>query len=583
MSQHLKGIGASPGRAIGRARLLEWDIPRVEHRTIEPAEVDRELARFREALSAAAQQIIALRDETETRIGPIEAQILELQLLMLQDPELIEGSEAYIRDNYLSADRAFDWRMFEIRSQFLDTAHAMVVDRLADLRDVRCRVLSRLLGRSGSCVPESGDDRPHLIVSYELTPSLIVGLDPKRVLGLVTGGGSRGSHIAILARSLGLPCVVGLGRAVEEVRDGALVACDGRTGTLIVDPTPGEVEEFEAISIRISARRERLGKLQGQPTVSRDGRRVRLLANLDRPEDAHDALEAGAEGVGLFRTEFLVIAHPTIPTEEEQYAAYREVVKAFPDSEVVLRTFDVGGDKFPLFLEMPQEENPYLGWRAIRVCLDLPDLFRNQLGAALRAARHGDVRILLPFVVSVEEVEATRALLEEVRATHGIDPTQARIPLGVMVETPAALETADLLAPRVDFFSLGTNDLTQYTLAADRGNPRLATLYDPLHPALVRMYRRLIVTAEEYDTPVSVCSEVATDPAGLCVLLGLGYDTFSLPPYTIPEIKELVGSVSIAELEDICERLDDRSHPAEIRDPILRYLSETLSDAGVAG
>lgn len=581
MSERLKGIGASPGRVVGPAHRVVWDIPRVAHRTIEPAEVEAELRKFRNALAQAADGIARLRDGTAESVGELEANIFEPQLVMLQDPELIDGTEAYIRDNRLSAARAFDWQMFEIRSRFLDTAHAMVVDRLADLRDVRFRVLSHLLDWEAQSANAPADEA-YVLMADELTPSMVVGLDRQRVLGLVTAAGSRGSHVAILARSLAVPAVMGLGRELERVGEGDRVVIDGVAGDVIIEPDAGELARFEADTVRISDRRRRIEELHDQPTLSRDGRRIRLLANLDRPSDAAAARKAGAEGVGLFRTEFLVIAHASIPAEEEQYEAYRSVVEAFPSSEVVLRTFDLGGDKFPIFLEMPQEENPYLGWRAIRVCLDMPDLFRNQLRAATRASRHGDLRILLPLVVSVDEVTRTRDLLDEATGGLGEDGEAARIPVGVMVETPAAVETIDLLAPHVDFFSLGTNDLTQYTLAADRGNSRLADLYDPLHPALIRMYRRLRDTAGEFDVPVSVCGALASDPAGVCVLLGLGYDTLSVPVYSLPEVKELIGAVSIRELEGMCHDANRCESPGEIRGRLDEYMGDTLAEAGVA-
>ena len=580
MSEHLKGIGASPGRVVGSAHRVVWDIPRVEHRTTEPGELEAELQRFRDALARAAEEITRLRDGTAESVGELEANIFEPQLLMLQDPELIDGTEAYIRDNRLSAARAFDWQMFEIRSQFLDTAHAMVLDRLADLRDVRFRVLTHLLDWNTRTASASGDG-PYVLVAEDLTPSMVVSLDRERVLGLVTAEGSRSSHVAILARSMGVPSVMGLGVELDRIGERDRLVIDGVTGEVIVGPDADELARFEADTVRINDRRRRLEEMHDQPTLSRDGRRIRLLANLDRPSDAAAARRAGAEGVGLFRTEFLVIAHTTIPAEEEQYSAYREVVEEFPGSEVVLRTFDLGGDKFPIFLEMPKEENPYLGWRAIRVCLDIPELFSNQLRAVARAAQHGDLRILLPMIISVDEVTRTRALLREASESIENGPDAGSIPIGVMVETPAAVETIDLLAPHVDFFSLGTNDLTQYTLAADRGNARLADLYDPLHPALIRMYRRLLDTAGEHGVPVSVCGALAADPAGVCVLLGLGYDALSVPIYSIPEVKELIGAVSVQELEGMCHDAKRCESPRDVRRRLEEYMGDTLAEAGV--
>jgi phosphotransferase system enzyme I (PtsI) len=301
---------------------------------------------------------------------------------------------------------------------------------------------------------------------------------------------------------------------------------------------------------------------------------VVVQANLDLPHEAEEAVRLGADGVGLFRSEFLVIGRREIPDEEEQYQAYRRVVDAFSGREVTLRTFDIGGDKFPIFLSMPPEENPYLGWRAIRVCLDLPELFGNQLRAAVRAAGAGGLRVLVPFVTSVEEVRRTREILHDIYGALGLMERGTRIPLGVMVEIPAAVETLDLLAPYVDFVSLGTNDLTQYVLAVDRGNAKLARLYDPLHPALIRMYARLERDCARHELDLSVCGELASDPVGVSVLLGLGYRKFSVSLSTLPEIRELMRNVSAADLSDVCRETYRAENGAEVRAPIRRYLEE---------
>lgn len=568
MSRRLLGIGASPGRARGPVRWVEWDIPAVPHRTIAPEQVEAEVRRFEEAREWARERIRELRDAAVERVGPYDAKIFESQLLMLDDPDLVEGTLSYVRDNYLSAERAFDWRLLEIRSRFLDTAHAMVLDRLADLRDIRFRVLGRLLGLGEDPVAVGGAE-PAVLLFEELTPSLAVRLQRESVLGLLTVGGSRTSHSAVLARSMGIPAVVNVGAALRNVENGTIVLLDGASGRIVVDPTGAETAAYAEAVERLSAWQRRQEELASRPTRTSDGERVRLLANLDQPDDMAAAVRVGAEGVGLFRSEFLVLGRRTIPTEDEQYEAYREVVEGFPDDVVTLRTFDIGGDKFPIFLEMPPEENPYLGWRAIRVCLDLPDLFRNQLRAAVRASLHGRLRILLPFIVSVEEIRRTRNLLREVMEELDFD---ADVPLGIMVETAAALETLDLLAPHVDFLSLGTNDLTQYVVAVDRGNPRLSALSDPLHPALFRLYRRLRDRAADFSLELGVCGDLATDPLGVAALLGLGYRSFSLPPISIPEIQAIVRSVSAAELEEITRGLTRCESAGEIRAHISLYL-----------
>lgn len=564
------GIGASTGRARGPARWIRWDLPSPPHRTIAPEDVEAEIRRFEEARAWARRRIAELRVETAERVGEIEAKIFDSQILMLDDPDLVEGTISYIRDNYLSAERAFDWRVLELRARFLDTAHAMVLDRLADLSDIRDPVLSRLLGAESRL--QGLVEEPAVLLFEELTPSHAVRLRRESVLGLVSVGGSRTSHAAVLARSLEIPAVFGVGAPLQEVEDGMDLLLDGGTGRIVADPTSAETEAYERAVERLSAWRARVEELAGRPVETTDGIRIRFEANIDQPDDAPGAARAGAEGVGLFRSEFLVIGRRSIPSEDEQYEAYRRVVEAFPEEGVTLRTFDIGGDKFPVFLEMPPEENPYLGWRAIRVCLDLPELFRNQLRAAVRAAAHGSLRILVPFVVSVDEVRWTRDLVRDAMSDVGHDSERSPIPLGIMVETPAAVETLDLLAPHLDFLSLGTNDLTQYVVAAERGNPRLANTYEPLHPALFRMYRRVRRAAESFELPISVCGDLATDPVGIAALIGLGYRTFSLPPSSIPELREVVGVVSASELQRICEDLADAETGGQVRAHLAHYL-----------
>jgi len=570
VSWRVQGIGASPGRIMGVVRRVRRDIPRVEHRTIAEGDVEHELERFERARRHAIERTERLRDQTAERLGEVEAKIFEPQLLMLEDPDLVGGTVAYVRENYLSAERAFDWKLLELRSQFLDAAHGMVADRLADLRDIRIRVLEELLDLTGGTLDDVGAE--DVLALEELTPSFAVELDPSRVGGVLTAAGSRASHGAVLARSLGMPAVVGIGDRLDDVEEGTTVLLNGSTGRIVVDPTEEEVSSFRSSKVHSEERRRRVEELARLPAVTEDGVQVRLQVNLDQPDEVEDAVRVGPDGVGLFRSEFLVIGRRTIPTEEEQFRAYRRVVEGFPGRDVTLRTFDIGGDKFPIFLEMPPEENPYLGWRAIRVCLDLPDLFRNQLRAALRAAEHGRLRLLLPFVTSADQVRRTRDLIREVRDSLDLGEGERPVPVGAMIETPAAVETVELLAPHVDFLSLGTNDLTQYTLAVDRGNARLAEQYEPLHPALLRAYRKLSRAASRLDLELSVCGDLATDPVGIAALLGLGYRTFSLPPSSVLEVKEWVRAVSVGELETICEGLGSAESGGEIRSPLTRYL-----------
>ncbi len=574
MSRILEGMGASAGRALGPVRRIDWDIPLVPHRTIRPEEVAGEVERFGKARARALEFVSRLQEETSRRIGPFEGKVFESQAMMIEDPELIEGTLTYVRDNFVCAERAFDWQVLEMRIRIQESAHAMLVDRLADLHDVRVRVLSHLLGRSDTSDLVTESEEPSILVGSELPPSIAARLDPERVLGVVLSGGSRGAHGVILARALGIPVVVAAGAAIQAIEESDRLLLDGRTGEIRVNPSSQEVEGYHRAVAQATHRRERLQSLAGRPTETSDGVHTVVQANLDLPHEAADAVRLGAEGVGLFRSEFLVIGRREIPGEEDQLQAYRTVLEAFPEREVTLRTFDIGGDKFPLFLSLPPEDNPYLGWRAIRICLDMPELFDNQLRAAVRAVgEDGNLRLLIPFVSSVEEMRRTRESLAAVYASLGLADSGTRIPLGVMVETPAAVETLDLLAPYVDFVSLGTNDLTQYVLAADRGNAKLGKLYDPLHPALLRMYRRVVKESARHELDLSVCGELAGDPIGIAALLGLGYRKFSVSIVSLPEIRDLIRNVSVKELRRVMRKLDRAESGDEVRRALLTYLS----------
>lgn len=575
MSRILEGMGASAGRALGPARWIDWDIPLVPHRTIRPDEVGAEIERLNGARARALEHVAHLREETTRKIGSFEGKVFESQAMMIEDPDLIEGTGRYIRDNFVCAERAFEWHLLEMRVRMQESAHAMLVDRLADLHDVRLHVLSELLDRPNPAEALVAGGEPSILVGSELPPSMAARLEPKRVLGVVLAGGSRGAHGVILARALGIPVVVAVGSALQNIVETDRLLVDGRSGEIRVNPSPGEVEGFQRAVLQSTRRRAHLQKLAGRPTETMDGVHAQVLANLDLPHEAEEAAGLGAEGIGLFRSEFVAIGRREIPGEDEQYEAYRTVLEAFSEREVTLRTFDIGGDKFPLFLKLPPEDNPYLGWRAIRICLDLPELFRNQLAAAVRAAVHGNLRIMIPFVATVEEIQRARDMLTEVYSSLGLQESGARVPLGVMVETPAAVETLDLLAPYVDFVSLGTNDLTQYVLAADRGNARLGKLYDPLHPALLRMYRRVVKESARHDLDLSVCGELAGDPVGVAVLLGVGYRKFSVAVRSLPEIRELIRNVSAKNLSKLLKKLDRVESGDEVRSAVTHHLAET--------
>ena len=573
------GIPAAPGIVIAPARVLRWEVPRVPHAaTISPDRVDEEVQRFLDACTWAQGRIRELQARTVAAMGEVEAQIFEPQLLMLEDADLIQGTVGTIRENHLAAERAFEWRVLEWESALSHSSHPMVLDRLNDLADVQSRVLRRLMDLADPDISTRSDHRHVILVARELTPSITVQLDPEYVIGIATDKGTRTSHSAILARSLDIPCVVSLGDFSDQVKDGQEVILDGRTGRVIVDPSPEDTANYRQRDFAIREWEQELVLLAHMPALTRDGVSVALRSNIDLPGEAANARTHGADGVGLYRTEFLVVGRNTAPGEEEQYRAYRKVVEAFPGQPVVIRTFDLGGDKFPAFLHMAPEENPFLGWRAIRVCLDEPEIFRTQLRALLRATAHGDLRIMLPLINEIDEVEQTRRIIDQCREElaaegHAMAETYS---LGAMIETPAAALSARELARHVDFFSIGTNDLVQYTLAVDRGNSRLAKKYDPFHPAVVRLMDMVARAGLEAGIEVGVCGEVAANPVAAFMLIGMRVSSLSVGPASLAEIKKVIRSVSFSDAREAVQEALRAPTSADVLKALVPRLGAVL-------
>jgi phosphotransferase system enzyme I (PtsI) len=540
----LVGMPASPGIVIGPVHLLLWEVPDVPHRVISDEEIPAEIERLHKAIATARARLEQVKRRAESHAGPEEAAIFDVQISILSDLELLEEVEALVRQN-LSAEKAFDLVLIEWRQHFARHSQPMVRERVGDLTDVHIRILSVLLGLPDHDPVDLPKGSNAILVTHDLTPSLTVQLDREAISAIATDAGTRTSHVAILARSLGLPAVVGLRDATSRLRAGEEAILDGSSGVLISQPTPDLIAAYRDRAERELADTQELQLLVSLEPVTLDGVRITLRANVDLPEEAEQAAHSGAEGVGLMRTEFLVVGRATMPDEEEQYRAYKRVVAAFGNHPIVIRTFDVGGDKLPVG-GYPTEANPFLGWRAIRMCLDEPELFKTQLRALLRAAMHGDVRIMLPLIVTVDEVRQARHLLEE--AARELDERGVEyrhdLPLGVMVETPAAVIAADTLAKDVAFFSIGTNDLVQYTLAVDRGNANLASRFTPLHPAVLRLIRRTVEVGAEYGLEVSVCGEMASQPLMAFALIGLGVRNLSVAPRSVPLVKRIVRGVS---------------------------------------
>ena len=543
----LRGVGVSPGLAYAPAVVLEWRFPDVPDRAVAPSEVDGEVRRLHQAVTEVVGSLDRLRLRVLERAGLEESRIFEAQILMAQDPDFLKDVEHLIRQNNLSAETAFEFKALERRSEWSGTANLRLRERLADLLATQIRVLRHLTGQGDDELFGLKDHPQVVIVAHELYPGLTVQFDRDQLQGLVSEEGTRTSHAAILAHSLGIPCVMGVAGAVKRIPSGTLVLLDGTSGTILLEPTMAELEAAQTMATRRHKLELELEAVVGTPTVTPDGQAITLMGNVDLPDEIDAAVRHGAQGVGLLRTEFLVTGRAHLPSENEQYEYFRRVAAAFGDQPVVVRTYDLGGDKFPAAFTAPAEANPFLGWRSIRVCHDQPEIFRPQLRAVLRAAADRRLDVMLPLITRVEEVERAREMFAEEAADLARAGIRAakEVPVGVMIETPAAVVVADRLALVSAFFSVGTNDLTQYTLAVDRGNAHIASRFTPHDPAILRMLRDVLAAGKGRGIPVSVCGEMASEPLSAVLLLGLGFTTLSVAPPALPLLKWLVRTVPI--------------------------------------
>ena len=573
----LKGIGVSPGIGVGTAVVVRWSMPEVPHRVVPRARVEKEVRRLRAAIRDVKRYLEAMREKAKDRAGVDEARIFDAQIMMLEDKEFLAGVADLIRENHLAAEKAYEFKTLEVRDLWAAAGNPRLKDRLADLSGVAVRVIEHLMHRRSDELWE-GITQPSVVVAKELSPGLTVQLDREHVVGLVSEEGTRTSHAAILAHSIGIPAVFGVAGAIDRIEPGTMVVMDGKRGTVLLQPTPHEIAEAQA---RELSRREldaQLEEVQDQPAVTTDGLRIVLRGNVDLPDEIKAARDHRAEGVGLLRTEFLITGHTDLPSENEQAEYYARVARAFPGHPVVVRTYDLGGDKLPAPFRAPSEVNPQLGWRAIRVCLDRPEIFRPQVRAVLRAAQHGDVWLMIPLVTRIDELDRTRALVAEEAAKlarEGI-PAATSVPVGVMIETPAAAVMADRLAEAADFLSVGTNDLTQYTLVVDRGNARLADRFTPHDPSVLRLLNMVSDAARRAGKPASVCGEMASEPLSAFLLLGLGFETLSVAPPALPYIKWTVRQVSAARARAAAEQALGARTAEDVLDLLRLALAEAV-------
>ncbi|WP_031548321.1 phosphoenolpyruvate--protein phosphotransferase [Salinicoccus luteus] len=553
MSNILKGIGASDGVAIAPVYSLEEPDLSFDSKQIEPGEEDAEVERFKAAFNQSKVEITRIRNHAEESVGPEHAAIFDAHLLVLDDPEFLGPIEAHIRNDQKSAPQA----LLETRDQFVAIFENMdneyMKERAADIKDVSKRVLAHMLGKE---LPDpSKIDTPVVIVAEDLTPSDTAQLDKNFVKGFVTNVGGRTSHSAIMSRSLEIPAVVGTKEITAIAKVGDDIIVDGSAGEVIVNPTEEEVLVYKDKEARVQEEKVELQKLVDEPSETMDGITVELAANIGTPDDLEGVKSNGAEGIGLYRTEFLYMGRNELPTEEEQYEAYKKVLEDMDGKPVVVRTLDVGGDKELPYLDLPQEMNPFLGHRAVRMTLDNPELFRTQLRALLRASQHGNLKIMFPMIATIDEFNRAKALLieEKDKLVDEGEKIKEDIEVGIMVEIPSAAIIADQFAKVVDFFSIGTNDLIQYTMAADRMNESVSYLYQPHHPALLRLIKMVIDAAHKEGKWAGMCGEMAGDEQAVPLLLGLGLDEFSMSASSVLKARKQISQLKKTDMERLAE------------------------------
>ncbi|MCD6574149.1 phosphoenolpyruvate--protein phosphotransferase [Candidatus Aerophobetes bacterium] len=564
----LKGIPASPGIAIGKAYILDKENFCILEYRIKKEEVSKEVRRFKRAVEESKKQILKIKEKVREKIGEKEANIFQSYLSILEDPLLIEETVKKIREERLNAETALREVCESFLERFKVVQTEFIEERFRDIEDIAERILHNLLKRP--IMSLSHLEENIIVVAHNLAPSDTASMDKDKVLGFATDVGGRTSHAAIMARALEIPAVVGLRNVTKRVRPGTTVIVDGDRGRVIIDPTPSQIRSYQKRKKVFLAYKEKLESLKLLPAQTVDGREIELAANIAGPEEVDLAVENGAEGVGLYRTEYLYMNRPSLPSEEEQLEAYKTVAeKVYPHS-VIIRTLDIGGDKFLSPLPVPREINPFMGWRGIRLSLELVDVFKTQIRAILRAAQYGKVKIMFPLVSSLEEVREANHILLEVKnqlEKEGVSFSNS-VEVGIMIEVPSAAIIADVLAKEVDFFSLGTNDLIQYTLAVDRVNEKVAHLYQPLHPTILRLIDSVVKAAHRENIWVGACGEMANDPLGMPVLLGLGVDELSVAPTSILEVKKVIRSISWEETQRIASHLLSLSTSQQTR----RYL-----------
>ena len=570
----ITGIPASPGIVFGKALVLKEEKIVLDTQKISEDQVEAEVARFYAGREAAVEQLNSIHQRALKSLGEEKAAIFEGHLMILEDEELEEEIIDYLRSNKVNASLAASKIIDQQVEMLSEIDDEYLKERAGDIRDIGNRLIKNILGMH---IVDLGDiTEESILVAYDLTPSETAQLNLEKVLGFITDIGGRTSHTSIMARSLELPAIVGTNNVTARVNTGDYLILDAVNNRVYVNPTQAEIDELKTLEAKLAEEKAELAKLKDLPAVTLDGHKVEVVANIGTIRDCEGAHRNGAEGVGLYRTEFLFMDRDQLPSEEEQFIAYKEVVEAMEGRLVVLRTMDIGGDKELPYLNLPKEMNPFLGWRAVRIALDRREILHAQLRAVLRASAFGKLAVMFPMIISVEEIRELKSVLETLKAELRAEGKafDENIQVGVMVETPSAAVNAKFLAKEVDFFSIGTNDLTQYTLAVDRGNELISHLYNPMSPSVLGLIKQVIDASHAEGKWTGMCGELAGDERATLLLLGMGLDEFSMSAISVPRIKKLIRHVNYQEVKALADEALEKPTATEIEQLIQAFLAE---------
>jgi phosphoenolpyruvate-protein phosphotransferase len=570
----ISGIPASPGIVFGKALVLKEEKIVLDMQKIKDSQVEEEIARFYAGREAAVEQLNSIKERAYQSLGEEKAAIFEGHLMILEDEELEEEIIDYLRSNHVNAAVAANMVIDQQVAILSEIDDEYLKERAGDIRDIGNRLIKNILGMHIVDLGEINEEA--ILVAYDLTPSETAQLNLDKVLGFVTDIGGRTSHTSIMARSLELPAIVGTNNVTELVNTGDFLILDALNNVVYVNPSQEDIQRLKALQAKLADEKAELAKLKDLPALTLDGHRVDVVANIGTIRDIEGAERNGAEGVGLYRTEFLFMDRDQLPTEEEQFIAYKDVVEAMNGNLVILRTMDIGGDKELPYLDLPKEMNPFLGWRAIRIALDRREILNAQLRAVLRASAYGKLAVMFPMIISVEEIRELKSVIEELKVELRNEGKafDENIQIGVMVETPSAAVNAKFLAKEVDFFSIGTNDLTQYTLAVDRGNELISHLYNPMSPSVLNLIKQVIDASHAEGKWTGMCGELAGDERATVLLLGMGLDEFSMSAISVPRIKKLIRNVNYQDAKLLAEKALQQPTAAEIERLVIDFLAE---------